>query len=73
MLGFDGDVTDRETTGSVSRLFELDVELPVDWFLRQLHINNLNISHLRLNLDDTTVGPKSCSRPIGKTYAREAW
>ena len=63
MLGCDEDNTDTETTGSVSRPFELDVELPVHWFLRQLHVNNWNISHLRLNLDNKTVRPKSCSSP----------
>ena len=72
-LGCDGTAVNTGAAGGVCRLFELVTEAPVQWFICQLHANELNLRHVLLSLDGTTSGRRSFAGPIGKECATDVW
>lgn len=65
-VGCDGTVVNTGNRGGVIALLEAKISSPVQWFICQLHANELPLRHLMLYLDGTTQGPKAFSGPIGK-------
>ena len=65
-MGCDGTAVNTGTKGGIVRLFELSLKRPVNWFICQLHANELPLRHLFAHLDGHTSGPKGFSGPIGK-------
>lgn len=65
-LGCDGTAVNTGTNGGIVRLFELSLKRPVNWFICQLHSNELPLRHLFAHLDGPTTGPTGFSGQIGK-------
>lgn len=66
VVGCDGTVTNTGNRGGVIKLLEDHISSPVQWFICQLHSNELPLRHLILHLDGTTQGPKAFKGAIGK-------
>lgn len=64
-VGCDGTPTNTGPKGGIIRLMEIHLGRPLQWFVCQLHGNELPLRHLFQNLDGLTSGPKSFSGPIG--------
>lgn len=65
VVGCDGTVVNTGFKGGVIRLMEEELKKPLQWFVCQLHSNELPLRHLLLYLDGKTTGPKCFSGPIG--------
>ncbi|CAG4988526.1 unnamed protein product [Parnassius apollo] len=65
VVGCDGTVVNTGSKGGVVRLMEEELKKPLQWFICQLHSNELPLRHLLLHLDGKTTGPKCFSGPIG--------
>ena len=65
VVGCDGTVVNTGSKGGVIRLMEEELKKPLQWFVCQLHSNELPLRHLLLHLDGKTTGPKCFSGPIG--------
>ncbi|GBN83770.1 hypothetical protein AVEN_56512-1 [Araneus ventricosus] len=48
---------------------ELILNLPLQWFVCQLHANELPLHHLFAHVDRTTPGPRSLTGEIRKSLA----
>lgn len=66
VIGCDGTVINTGFKGGVIRCLELEIGKPLQWFICQLHANELSLRHLFEHLDGTTSGPRSFTGPIGK-------
>ncbi|XP_060801595.1 uncharacterized protein LOC132902031 [Amyelois transitella] len=65
VVGCDGTVVNTGFKGGVVRFMEEELNKPLQWFVCQLHSNELPLRHLLLHLDGKTTGPKCFSGPIG--------
>lgn len=65
-VGCDGTAINTGSKGGVIRRLELKIGRPLQWFVCQLHANELPLRHLFHHLDGATTGPKSFSGLIGK-------
>ena len=66
-VGCDGTATNTGIRGGIIRLLEVSLHRPLQWFVCQLHANELPLRHLFEYLDGPTTGPKGFSGPIGKS------
>ncbi|KAK0066937.1 hypothetical protein Bpfe_003672 [Biomphalaria pfeifferi] len=66
-VGCDGTVANTGNRGDIIRLLEVALDTPLQWFVCQLHANELPLRHLFEHLDGPTNGPKGFSGPIGKS------
>lgn len=66
-IGCDGTVTNTGWKGGAIRHIELKLNRPLQWFVCQLHANELPLRHLFNRLDGNTTGPREYSGPIGKS------
>lgn len=66
-IGCDGTVTNTGWKGGAIRHIELKLNRPLQWFVCQLHANELPLRHLFNRLDGNTTGPRGYSGPIGKS------
>ena len=65
VVGCDGTGVNTGYKGGGIRLMEEELKKPLQWFVCQLHFNELPMRHLLLHLDGKTTGPKCFSGPIG--------
>lgn len=65
-IGCDGTNTNTEHKGGIVTLLEKHLNKPLQWFICQLHGNELPLRHLLSHLDGQTTGPRALSGPIGK-------
>ena len=66
-VGCDGTAVNTGTRGGIIRLLEMTLNRPLQWFICQLHANELPLRHLFQHLDGPTTGPRGFSGPIGKS------
>lgn len=66
VVGCDGTPTNTGNRGGVIVLLEAQIGSPVQWFICQLHANELPLRHLIIHLDGTSQGPRAFNGPIGK-------
>ncbi|CAG4928614.1 unnamed protein product [Colias eurytheme] len=66
VVGCDGTVVNTGAKGGVIRCIERSLQKPLQWFICQLHANELSLRHMFEKLDGTTSGPRSFMGPIGK-------
>ena len=62
-VGCDGTAVNTGIRGGIIRLLEEALNRPLEWFVCQLHANELPLKHL----DGPTTGPQGFSSPIGKS------
>ncbi|GBN83134.1 hypothetical protein AVEN_97914-1 [Araneus ventricosus] len=55
--------------GDIIRNMELILNRPLQWFVCQLHANELPLRHHFAHVDGTTTGPRSFTGEIGKSLA----
>lgn len=65
-VGCDGTNTNTGWKSGAIRHMELRLKRPLQWFICQLHANELPLRHLFSYLDGRTSGPSAFSGPIGK-------
>lgn len=65
-IGCDGTSVNTGVKGGVIRNMELILKRPLQWFVCQLHANELPLRHLFTHVDGTTTGPRSFTGEIGK-------
>lgn len=65
-VGCDGTNVNTGFEGGIIRKLEVHCNKPLHWFVCLLHMNELPLRHLLINLDGITFGPNSFSGPIGK-------
>jgi hypothetical protein len=65
-IGCDGTVVNTGTKAGVLSLLEAELNRPLQWFICMLHLNELPLRHLLVQLDGVTHGPKAFSGEIGK-------
>lgn len=65
-IGCDGTVVNTGIRGGIIRLLEKHFQKPLQWFICQLHGNELPLRHLFFHLDGETHGPSAFVGPIGK-------
>lgn len=70
VIGCDGTITNTGRKGGVIRLLEVELKRPLQWFVCQLHGNELPLRHLLEHIDGTTAGPHAFSGPIGKALMK---
>ena len=66
-VGCDGTAANTGNRGGIIRLLEVALHRLLQWFVCQLHANELPLRHLFEYLDGPTNGPKGFSGPIGKS------
>lgn len=66
VVGCDGTNTNVGTKGGIISLLERRIKRPLQWFICQLHANELPLRHLLQHIDGETTGPRAFSGPIGK-------
>lgn len=66
VVGCDGTAVNTGPKGGIVRLLEVELKKPLQWFICQIHANELPLRHLILHLDGDTAGPGAFSGPIGK-------
>ncbi|GBN41699.1 hypothetical protein AVEN_206430-1 [Araneus ventricosus] len=49
---------------------DLILNRPLQWFVCQLHANELPLRHVFAHVDGTTTGPRSLTGEIRKSFAR---
>jgi len=67
VIGSDGTAVNTGVKGGVIRILETKFEKPLQWFICQLHANELILRHIFEHLDGTTSGPQSFTGPVGKS------
>jgi len=65
-IGCDGTNVNTGRNGGTIRLLEEELGRPLQWFICQLHANELPLRHLLVHLDGVTSGPRGFSGNIGK-------
>lgn len=66
-VGYDGTVVNTGHKGGVLRLLEQQPNRPLQWFVCQLHCNELLLRHFIEHIDGgKTTGPNTVCGPIGK-------
>uniref|UniRef100_A0A6P7H9T0 Uncharacterized protein LOC114349245 n=1 Tax=Diabrotica virgifera virgifera TaxID=50390 RepID=A0A6P7H9T0_DIAVI len=65
-VGCDGTNVNTGTNAGIIRLLEIALNRPLQWFICMLHLNELPLRHLLIQLDGVTQGPKAFSGAIGK-------
>lgn len=65
-IGCDGTAVNTGAKAGIIRLLEGKLHRPLQWFVCQLHANELSLRHLFEYLDGTTTGPRSFSGQLGK-------
>ena len=65
--GCDGTAVNTGNKAGIIRLLEVTLERPLQWFVCQLHANELPLRHLFQHLDGPTTGPKGFAGTIGKS------
>ncbi|GBM04569.1 hypothetical protein AVEN_93970-1 [Araneus ventricosus] len=68
-MSCDGTSVNTGVKGGIIRNMELILNRPLQWFLCQLHANELPLRHLFAHVDGTTTGPRSFTDEIGKSLA----
>lgn len=68
-IGCDGTNVNVGRSRGVIRLLEEELHKPLQWFICQLHANELPLRHLLIHLDGATSGPRAFSGKIGKQLA----
>lgn len=66
VMGSDGTVGNTGCKGGVITLIEKKIGAPLQWFICQLHANELPLRHIFHHLDGGTAGPSELSGKIGK-------
>lgn len=66
VVGCDGTNTNVGTKGGIISLLERKIKRPLQWFICQLHANELPLRHLLQHLDGETTGPRAFGGSIGK-------
>ncbi|GBL54446.1 hypothetical protein AVEN_172298-1 [Araneus ventricosus] len=66
---FDGTSVNTGVKGGIIRNMELILNSPLQWFVCQLHANELPLRHLFAHVDRTTTGPRSMTGEIRKSLA----
>lgn len=65
-IGCDGTNSNTGHKGGVITLLEHHLKRPLQWFICQLHANELPLRHLLQHLDGSTTGPRAFQGSIGK-------
>jgi len=65
-IGCDGTVLNTGFKTGVIRQIEKHLKKPIQWFICQLHANELPLRHLFQHLDGKTSGPNGFSGSLGK-------
>lgn len=65
-VGCDGTVTNTGHKNGIIVRLEHQIMAPVNWFICQLHANELPLRHLIQHIDGNTKGPNALSGVIGK-------
>ena|SRR6218665_1411572 len=68
-VGCDGTNVNTGRIGGIVRLLELEFVKLLQWFVCQLHANELPLRHLLEYLDGVTAGTREFTGPIGKSMA----
>ncbi|GBM51170.1 hypothetical protein AVEN_254587-1 [Araneus ventricosus] len=68
-VGCDGTSVNTGVKGGIIRNLELILNRPLQWFVCQLHANELPLRHLFAHVDRTTTGPRSLTGEIRKSLA----
>ncbi|GBN14929.1 hypothetical protein AVEN_249821-1 [Araneus ventricosus] len=68
-VGCDGTSVNTGVKGGIIRNMELILNRPLQWFVCQLHANELPLRHLFAHVDRTTTGPRSLTGEIRKSLA----
>ncbi|GBO33242.1 hypothetical protein AVEN_137095-1, partial [Araneus ventricosus] len=66
---FDGTSVNTVVKGGIIRNMELILNHPLQWFVCQLHANELPLRHNFAHVDETTTGPRSFTGEIRKSLA----
>ncbi|GBM23759.1 hypothetical protein AVEN_271122-1 [Araneus ventricosus] len=66
-VGCDGKSVNTGVKGGIIRNMELILNRPLQWFVCQLHVNDLPLRHLFVHVDRTTTGPRSLTGEIRKS------
>lgn len=66
VIGCDGTATNTGWKSGAIRNMELKLGRPLQWFICQLHANELPLRHLFCELDRATSGPRVYSGSLGK-------
>lgn len=65
-IGCDGTVVNTGAKGGAIRQLEIKLGKPLQWFVCQLHANELPLRHLMQQMDGKTIGPRGYTGEIGK-------
>ncbi|XP_050309269.1 uncharacterized protein LOC126745454 [Anthonomus grandis grandis] len=65
-VGCDGTNINVGSKGGIISLLERNIKRPLQWFICQLHANELPLRHILQHLDGETTGPQAFRGPIGK-------
>lgn len=65
VVGCDGTNSNTGHKGGVITLLEHRIKRPLQWFICELHANELPLRHLVQHLDGNTSGPRAFQGPIG--------
>ena len=65
-VGCDGTNVNVGKQGGIIRLLEKRLNIPLQWIICLLHMNELPFRHLFLHIDGSTSGPQTFSETIGK-------
>ncbi|GBO21442.1 hypothetical protein AVEN_162581-2-1, partial [Araneus ventricosus] len=68
-VGYDGTSVNTGVKGGIIRNMELILNRPLQWFMYQLHANELPLRHLFAYVDRTETGPRSLTDEIRKSLA----
>src|SRR6476469_7563635 len=68
-VGCDGTNVTTGRVGGTIRLLEEELKKPLQWFICQLHANELPLRHLMEHLDGVTAGPRVFAGIIGKSLS----
>lgn len=69
-IGCDGTAVNTGHKGGVIRNLEIHLKRPLQWFICQLHANELSLRHLFEYIDGKTTGPQSFNGIIGKSLIK---
>lgn len=64
-IGCDGTNTNTGVKKGIIRRFELELNRPLQWIICLLHINELPLRHLIIELDGKASGPEMFTGPVG--------
>ena len=69
-VGCDGTSVNTGRICGIIRLLDLEFIKPLQWFVCQLHANELPLRRLLEYLDGVTVGPRAFTGPLGQLASR---